>query len=226
MREIKRPGNLLRSGVGLFRHASLSLVGLAGLLSPHPFNASTKAQFRQTTAPLVSVVNNRDASTQKSDRITKANWQQHPKIKAVRAIVESVNTGLKKGTFKTSERKFEYCEPYEDTLRKMAVDSGGVVRRYEKQGGSEDSALTWEHFYDEAGRLRFVFISGGAVNRARLEHRIYFAESGERLWEDHKYVEGPEYSFPEVWPDDQLQKTDPAKAFAAASPCAEEKAGS
>ena len=161
------------------------------------------------------------ASAQEAEpgNITQANWQQHPKIKTVRGIVETVNMGLGKGAFKISERKFEYCEPYEDTLRKMAVDSKSIVRMFEKQAGSDDSALTWKHYYDEAGRLRFVFISGGATNGAELEHRIYFDESGKRIWEDHKYVKGPEYTFPEVWPDDQLQTTKPARAFAARSPC-------
>ena len=167
--------------------------------------------------------NNRGAWAQEPGEITSANWRQHPKIKAVRSVVESVNEGKTKGAFKNSVRKFEYCEPYEDTLRGVAVDSKGVVRWYRKEAGSEDSSLDWEHYYDEAGRLRFVFISGGSVNGAKLEHRIYFDESGKRIWEEHKYVKGPGYTFPEVWPDEQLQKSDPAKSFAATSPCAEQK---
>ena len=152
-------------------------------------------------------------------KITQTNWQQHPKIKSVRTIVDMVNVGLSKHALRISERKFEYCEPYEDTLRKMAVDAKGIVRMYEKQAGSDDSSLTWQHYYDEVGRLRFVFISGGATNGTELEHRIYFDESGRRIWEDHQYVKGPGYTFPEVWPDDQLQKTKPASAFAARSSC-------
>jgi hypothetical protein len=167
--------------------------------------------------------NNLAPLAQEPEAITTANWRQHPKIKAVRSVVESVNAGKTKGAFKNSVRKFEYCEPYEDTLRRMAVDSQGIVRWYQKEAGSEDSSLTWEHYYDEAGRLRFVFISGGAVNGAKLEHRIYFDESGKRIWEEQKYVKGPGYTFPEVWPDEQLQKSDVAKAFAASSPCRKQK---
>ncbi len=200
------------------------LITLVGLLSIHPSNASPNARFPPTNTPTVSGVNETFARIQESDRITQANWQRHPKTKAVRHLVQSVNAGIRKASFKTFKREFEYCEPYEDTLRKMAVDSRGVVRRYEKQAGSEDSSLIWEHYYDNLGRLRFVFISGGAVNGTHLEHRIYFDESGQRIWEGHKYVKGPEYSFPEVWPDEQLQKVDPAKAFAAASRCPETKA--
>jgi hypothetical protein len=166
-------------------------------------------------------ITEKPASTQDAQpgTITQANWQQHPKIKTVRTIVDAVNAGLSKRAFKISARKFEYCEPYEDTLRQVAVDAKGIVRMYEKQAGSDDSSLTWKHYYDELGRLRFVFISGGATNGAELEHRIYFDENGKRIWEDHKYVKGPGYTFPEVWPDDQLQTTKPAGAFAARSPC-------
>jgi hypothetical protein len=164
---------------------------------------------------------NPSAHETKAEEITKANWQQHPKIKAVRAVVESVKAGLNRGSFKVSKRQFEYCEPYQDTKRTMATDVKGRVRRYERQGGSDDSSLTTEHYYDESGRLRFVLIQGGAVNGSKLEHRIYFDESGKRIWEEHKYVAGPGYTFPEVWPDEQLQIADPAKAFAAKSPCPE-----
>jgi hypothetical protein len=94
---------------------------------------------------------------------------------------------------------------------------------YETQAGSDDSSLTWQHFYDEAGRLRFVFITGGATNGAQLEHRIYFDEAGKRIWEEHKYKKGPEYTFPEVWPDDQLQTKNPAGAYTKKSPCPELK---
>jgi len=201
------------------------LIGLAGLLPIHPANAFTNARLKLTKPRLISVVNETFVRSQESGRVTQANWQRHPKIKAVRNVVQSVNRGLRKSAFKTSKREFDYCEPYEDTLRKIAVDSKGVVRRYEKQGGSEDSSLTLEHYYDDSGRLRFVFISGGAVNGASLEHRIYFDESGQRIWESHKYVKGPKYSFPEVWPDEQLEKVDPTKAFGAASRCPEKKAG-
>ena len=181
-----------------------------------------------TTKPAVSIVSVAAGTfAQNSDVITSANWQQHPKIKTVRSLVESINAELKKGTFKISVRKFQYCEPYEDTLRKLAVDSKGVARLYQIEAGSDDSALTWQHYYDQSGRLRFVFISGGAVNGSKLEHRIYFDENGKRLWEEHKYLEGPGYTFPEVWPEDKndearpIQKSFPAKAFASKSQCRE-----
>ena len=82
--------------------------------------------------------------------ITEANWRQHPQISAVRSLVESTNKDSARGILKTSERKLSYCQPYEDTLRKLTVDSRGIARKYETQGGSEDSSLTIEHYYDPA----------------------------------------------------------------------------
>ena len=202
---------------------SLLAIGLCSLPlsgTPMTISAGSSPACAAAALPAIRAVSRPHPSAQE---ITKANWQQHPKIKAVRAMVESVKAGLTRGSFKVSKREFEYCEPYEDTKRIMASDARGRVRRYETQGGSDDSALTTEHYYDEQGRLRFVFIQGGAVNGSKLEHRIYFDEHRKRIWEEQKYVAGPGYTFPEVWPDERLQMADPAKALAATSPCPEIK---
>ncbi|MDT4895770.1 MAG: hypothetical protein QOH25_847 [Acidobacteriota bacterium] len=155
--------------------------------------------------------------------VTKANWQQHPKIKAIRAIVQSVKTGMSRKSLTTKKRTFEYCEPGEDTLRMIATDASGRARFYQNEGGSEDSSLKLEHYYDERGRLRFVFITGGAVNGSQLEHRIYFDETGKRIWEERTFKKGPGYTFPEVWPDEELQLTDAGGKFSSTSPCPEVK---
>ncbi|MDT4969371.1 MAG: hypothetical protein QOJ64_4108 [Acidobacteriota bacterium] len=161
------------------------------------------------------------ATQENGSEITKSNWQQHPKIKAIRAIVQSVDTALTRKSLTIKKRSFEDCEPYEDALRTIATDSRGHVRYYAKEAGSEDSALKWQHYYDEKGNLRFVFITGGAVNGAELEHRIYFDEYGKRIWELQVYTKGPGYTFPEIWPDDQLQIKNPAMKFASKAPCKE-----
>jgi hypothetical protein len=163
------------------------------------------------------------APGQEGGEITKANWQQHPKIRAIRAVVKSVKAGLRGRAFKVSKREFTYCEPsgdFQETLREMAVDSTGRVRWYRREESSADRGLTKEHYYDEDGHLRFVFIRGGA---ARLEHRIYFDESGKRVWEENQYRRATVETYPEVWPAEGLQMSDPAEAFAAASPCREVK---
>jgi hypothetical protein len=163
------------------------------------------------------------AAQEAGDEVTKTNWQQHPKIKEVRAVVQTIKSNLSRKAYRMKTRKFEYCEPYEDGQRTIGTDRSGRVRYYEKQAGSEDSALKWEHYYDEAGRLRFVFITGGAANGSQLEHRIYFDQNGKRIWEEQKYTKGEGYTFPAVWPDDQLNINNAATAFAAKSPCTEIK---
>lgn len=160
---------------------------------------------------------------QRGEPVTEANWRQHPQIRAIRDMVSSVDAGLKKGIFKTSERRFDYCEEGYDSRRRISTDAKGVVRRYETQGGTEDHLLTYQHYYDQSGRLRFVYISGGAANGTRIQHRIYFDETGKRIWEAHKLVEGPGYPGFSTFPDEELQMSEPGKAFTEASPCPELK---
>jgi hypothetical protein len=64
------------------------------------------------------------------------------------------------------------------------------------------------------GRLRFLFVKGGAVNDSAVELRIYFDEEGKRLWEDRKLVKGPGYTFINPWPDELIAR-DAEKAFRA-----------
>lgn len=160
-------------------------------------------------------------SAQGGGEVTKENWRQHPKIKEVRAVYQAVNAGRKRLSIK--KRSFEYCEPGEDTLRVIGTDAQGRVRFYQREGGSEDSSLKFEHYYDEAGRLRFVLITGGAVSGSKLEQRIYFDADGKRIWEE-QHATAPGYTWPETWPEEQLQISDPAAKFSSSSPCPEIKA--
>lgn len=183
--------------------------------------ASSKAQARASAAVAGTLF---DSSLQETGgEVTKANWQQHPKIKAVRAIVQSIKSDMSGKRLTTRKRTFEYCEPGADTERMIATDAQGRARFYQNEGGSEDSSLKVEQYYDETGRLRFVFITGGAVNGTQLEHRIYFDETGKRIWEAQTFTKGPGYTFPQVWPDEELQITDAGGKFSSASPCPEAK---
>lgn len=201
-------------------HRSLLLLFLISAFSLYAIGSSHGLSLIERKATSSATSQSR-LLFQETGEITKANWQQHPKIKAIRAIVQSVKTGLSRKSFTIKKRAFEYCEPYEDTARAIATNSKGLVRFYQNEGGSDDSALKWEYYYDEGGRLRFVFITGGAVNGSKLEHRIYFDETGKRIWEDQVYKKGPGYTFPEVWPDEQLQISNAAEKFASKSNCPE-----
>ena len=130
---------------------------------------------------------------------------------------------MSKKSLTTKKRTFEYCEPGEDTVRMIATDSSGHVRFYQNENGSEDSSVKLEHYFDEAERLRFVFITGGAVNGSELEHRVYFDEMGKRIWEEQTYKKGPGYTFPKMWPLDEALLNDAGGKFASTSPCPEVK---
>ncbi len=141
------------------------------------------------------------------------------RIGAIRMLYQAVRAGMQNGSLRTTTWVFDYCRPGEDTRRVLVTDPRGRARMYRYDTGSEDASLALEHYYDEAGRLRFVFIRAGAVNGSVLEHRIYFDERLRRIRELHTYVAGPGYSWPAVWPLEQLQVSDPARAFRAKPPC-------
>jgi hypothetical protein len=201
---------------------TLLVIAFGGSYLLSPFALPTTASSLSRTA-LSRAMGAR--ARQDTEAITEANWQQHPKIRAIRKMVASVDAGVKRGTFKTSQRRFDVdnCNDGSESLRRMAVDSKGIVRRYKTRGGTEDYLLTFQHYYDEAGRLRFVYIIGGAVNGTRIQHRIYFDEAGKRIWEAHKQLSGLGKTGFSDFPDDQLSISNPAKDFAAASPCPELK---
>ena len=199
--------------------SSLLLWLVVSALSLYAFESTPQASSLSLATASFAISTPNSLLQETGNDVTKANWQQHPKIKAIRAIVQSVKTGMRRKSLTTRTRVFEYCEPGADTGRVIATDSRGRARFYQNEGGSEDSSLKREQYYDEAGRLRFVLITGGAVNGSQLEHRIYFDETGKRIWEAQTYTKGPGYTFPEVWPDEELQITDAVGKFSSASPC-------
>ncbi len=147
--------------------------------------------------------------------ITVKNWRSDPRILEVRGIYAAVNALVAKKLLKLEQKKFEYCPSWDLERSKLMAD--GVVRRYIKAGGSEDSAVTLEHTYDTRGRLRFVLVKAGAVNDTHLELRFYFDAAGKRVWLDRRQT-GPGYTFADadfvremVWV--------PKTAFLAAAPC-------
>lgn len=144
--------------------------------------------------------------------ITEANWQQHPKIKAIRQVVSLVNGKMKKGSLKTAQRKVACDEVPYFTLRRIARDPGGAVVWYQDYGEGEDSTADYHHYYDKSGRLRFVLVTIYAANGTREQHRIYFDESGNLIWQTRKLLKGPGYFGP--YQPEELVKIDPAKAFA------------
>lgn len=152
--------------------------------------------------------------------ITDKNWMYHPDIVEVRSLYEKLQKEKEAGTLKESKRVFDtaYC-PYEDAVRILLRDHQGRARIYYYDGGSEDSMVTSEMFYDEAGQLRFALLHGGAVNGTKVEDRFYFSKTGTKLWENEKLLEGEGYPFV-GWTAEALER-DPVRAFNDPNECPE-----
>ena len=137
---------------------------------------------------------------------------QHPKIRTVRSLYRSIENDISAGRMKKNERTFQSCEGGLSEDRIVYLDAQNRVRKYVRQGGSDDSTLTFRHYYDDAGRLRFVFVTGGAINGSIMEERIYLDHHGKLIRDDRKWTTGPGYPFVDFVEAGLLQR-DPRHAF-------------
>lgn len=151
-------------------------------------------------------------SAGESTGINASNWMNHPKIVEIRAICSEIEDALQGGELEQKTRIFDYTEPYLPTMKTIAFGKDLVARKYTEEAGSDDSAITTAFYYDRQKRLRFVFITGGAISGSEFEHRIYFDAAQQRIWEIQKYLKGPGYTFPTVWPKSAIV-FDPWKEF-------------
>jgi len=155
-----------------------------------------------------------DATTQAEDEINDKNWQSNPKIIAIRKIVNSANTEVRKGAFKTEHR---ICEEGWFSRLRIARDSKGTIRWYQHYQEGEDSSWDDNYYYDDAGRLRFVLMTSYAINSTREQHRAYFDESGRLIYHGRRLLKGPGYFGPPVEDLKKLVEMDPKKDFAEAT---------
>src|SRR4051794_41128218 len=84
-----------------------------------------------------------------AEAISERNWLNHPDIVEVRSIYQEIKAAKDAGKLKKVEREFNYCKPYEDTVRTLYTGQNGTPRIYQYQGGSDDSAVQRELYYDE-----------------------------------------------------------------------------
>jgi hypothetical protein len=136
--------------------------------------------------------------------IISSNWMTHPDVVAIREVFTEIESRISDKEYDSVRAEQEYTQPYKDVLREAYFDSSGTLRKLTTSGGSGDSALTFHYYYDGEERLRFVFVLGGAVNGTAIEHRIYLNTESQKIWEIQTLIEGPGYSFPKIWPLDQL----------------------
>lgn len=131
--------------------------------------------------------------TAQAQSINGRNWINHPSIVEIRNISSEVVGLIQKKLLLTEKNVFVGCAAL-SLERQMHRTSQGVVRFYQTLGGSDDSAYTFSHTYDSAGRLRFLYMQAGAINGSQLEARYYFDPQGRLLWEQLK-SSGPGYPF-------------------------------
>jgi hypothetical protein len=149
--------------------------------------------------------------------ITKKNWSAHPKIAAIRALVQQNEDAIKAKQYQHQERSDCQMEGAGSESESIDRDGSGVIRKYVHEVGSDDSAYKAEAQYDERGRLRFVFARRGAVNGSQGEFRIYLGEDGKKIWTDVKQ-KGPGYTWLPDFPERWLEK-DPEHAWKNPPPC-------
>lgn len=191
------------------RMATLFLLLSLGVISAignpiHPPAIGTVAPPSQSS---------RDQSENGGEVISDKNWQKHPKIIAIRRIVDADNAGVRNAAFKTEHR---VCEI--DWFRRLRIarDSRGIVRWYQNYGEGEDSSRDYNYYYDDAARLRFVLMTTYAANGTREQHRAYFDDSGSLIYHGRRLLKGPGYFGPQVDDLKKLVQMDPEKDFAEA----------
>ena len=150
--------------------------------------------------------------------ITRKNWTAHPKIAAIRALVEKNEEAIKAGKYKNQRRVDCELEGAGSETESIDRDAAGVIRKYVHEVGGDDSVYQAEAHYDEQGRLRFVFARRGAApTNSSGEFRIYFGEDGKKLWTDLR-EKGPGYTWVKDFPERWLEK-DPERAWKNPPPC-------
>lgn len=155
----------------------------------------------------VEILDSKDdttANANDSSEITESNWLNHPKIKEIRGIYNVIQNSITTNEFKSETKEIKLETPKFKAITKFS-DSNNIIRKYIKQGGSEDSAHSVSYYFSTSKKLRFVLLSVRATNGTNLEYRLYYDEQGNKIWENKSLIKGPGYP---VKPDDFITTTD------------------
>ena len=117
-------------------------------------------------------------------KVDAKNWEHHPRIEAARAVYAAVRAALDAKALST--RELTDCTQ-EFSGFSISTDAQGVVRLLVRDFGGGDSSQKAESYYDEQGRLRFVFVKVGAVPSAWVEARWWLDETG--AWTRHSVAD-------------------------------------
>jgi hypothetical protein len=130
-------------------------------------------------------------------KVTKKNWEHHPKVEGARGVYAEVRTNLDSGRFK--QRELKDCTPFvtfSSRFLTVATDGLGVVRYLRREMMSTDAAQTREYYYDPEGHLRFVLATvsnGGGTLRVWLDERAAIVWTKRDTDHGGSDYEGPTY---------------------------------
>jgi hypothetical protein len=96
------------------------------------------SQYR-TLVLVVALVVLSSAVSFAEEPITASNWQNHPSVAAIRAIVLEVDSLVKDGSLAHKKGEVEY-DPGKDGAREAFINHDGVIRKSIREAGGEDSA--------------------------------------------------------------------------------------
>ncbi len=143
-------------------------------------------------ATLVIPVGLLAAKLDHSATITEQNWSNHPRIVEIRKIYEEIRAALDNKSLTYAEKDFSKlprsCRgTYPIEKLAIAYDKKGRVRLYiHAQRVSHDDLQTDEYYFDQDGKLRFVFMTNKSGIYATIENRVYVSATGKVLWDVQK----------------------------------------
>lgn len=146
-------------------------------------------------------------------KITEANWNTHPKVRAVRQTVAEIKAAMKRRDFKISKRTLD-CGDFGLVVKQLASNARGLGRWYQDYREGQDASWDFYYYYDAAARLRFVLASAHSANGTREQLRIYFDETGKRIWQKRN-LHGPGCPgcFSAYYDSDEALVFEPVKEF-------------
>lgn len=116
-------------------------------------------------------------------------------VAAVRAVYEEVVQAAAAHRLARRDTTITCDEEDLGTDVTVMTDASGGVRLLSWKGGSDDHGETHRFYYDAAGRLRFLFVSRGAVNGTEQEERVYYAPDRRVVRHLVTLTHGPGYAF-------------------------------
>jgi hypothetical protein len=129
-----------------------------------------------------------------SEPITLANWLTHPAIVEVRNEVN----GIDASQLRTDKRTMCASEGVGEFERDKSADASGKIRKLVVQDGDDDGAAVTSYYYDEGGKLRFVFQTVSDVHGNASEMRVYFDATGKRIWDVFRSASDPAHNNPNI----------------------------